>query len=94
MCAHMCILYSIGPCFYHQSHLQLGVLFALALSLHSGVVSPLFSSVILGTYQAVEFIFQCPIFLPVHTVHGVLKARILVCHSLLQWTTFCQNSPL
>ena len=24
-----------------------------------------------------EFIFQCPIFLPFHTVHGVLKARIL-----------------
>ena len=28
-------LYSIRPCFYHQSHLQLGVVFALALSLHS-----------------------------------------------------------
>ena len=28
-------LYSIGPCFYHQSHPQLGILFALALSLHS-----------------------------------------------------------
>ena len=24
-----------------------------------------------------EFIFQCPIILPFHTVHGVLKARIL-----------------
>ena len=24
-----------------------------------------------------KFIFQCPIFLPFHTVHGVLKARIL-----------------
>ena len=24
-----------------------------------------------------EFIFQCPIFLPFHTVHGILKARIL-----------------
>ena len=34
-------------------------------------------------------------FLPRHTVRGVLKARILkcLCHSLLQWTTFCQNSP-
>ena len=28
-------LYSIGPCFYHQSHPQLGILFALAPSLHS-----------------------------------------------------------
>ena len=24
-----------------------------------------------------EFIFQCPVFLPFHTVHGVLKANIL-----------------
>ena len=28
-------LYSIGPCFYHQSHPQLGIIFALAPSLHS-----------------------------------------------------------
>ena len=35
------------------------------------------SSSILGTYQPGEFLFQCPIFLPFHTVHGVLKARIL-----------------
>ena len=27
-------LYSIGPCFYHQSHPQLGVAFTLAPSLH------------------------------------------------------------
>ena len=31
----------------------------------------------LGTYQPGEFIFQYPIFLPFHTVHGVMKARIL-----------------
>ena len=35
------------------------------------------SSSILGTYWPAQFIFQCPIFLPFHTVHGVLKARIL-----------------
>ena len=29
------VLYSIGPCFYHQSHPQLGIVFALAPSLHS-----------------------------------------------------------
>ena len=29
------------------------------------------------TYWPGEFIFQCPIFLPFHTVHGVLKAGIL-----------------
>ena len=40
----------------------------------SRVISPLNSSSILGTYRPAEFIFQCPIFLPFHTVHG---ARIL-----------------
>ena len=30
-----------------------------------------------------------------HTIHGVLaKNTRVVCHSLLQWTTFCQNSSL
>ena len=100
-----------GCCFYF------GSLFIL-----SGVISPLISSSLLGTYPVGEFIFQCPIFLPFHTVHGVLKAWVLqwfaipfssgphfvfsycswgsqgrntevVCHFLLQWTTFCQTSP-
>jgi len=53
---------------------QLGVLRPFILS---GVIYPLISSSILGTYWPGEFIFQCPIFLPFHTVHGVLKARIL-----------------
>ena len=55
------------------------VLFLLWLCLFilSGLISPPMSSSILGTYQPGEFIFQCPIFLPLHTVHGVLKARIL-----------------
>ena len=71
-------LYSIGPFFYHQSHPQMGIVFALAPSLHStGVISLLISRSILGTYWPGEFIFQCPIFLPFHTVHGVLKVRIL-----------------
>ena len=43
----------------------------------SGVISPLISSSILGTYQPGEFLFQYPIILPFHTVHGVLMARIL-----------------
>ena len=61
------------------SHIHNWSLFSLWLCLFilSGVISPLFSSSILGTYQPGEFIFQCPIFLPFHTVHGVLKARIL-----------------
>ena len=61
------------------SHIHNWVLFLLWLHLFilSGVISPLFSSSILGTYLPGEFIFQCPIFLPFHSVHGVLKARIL-----------------
>ena len=57
-------------------------LFWLLLFILSGVISPLISNSILGTYCPGEFIFQCPIFLPFHTVHGVLKARILKCHSV------------
>ena len=86
--------YSIGPSFYHQSHPQLCIVFALVPSLHSfWSYSPLIARSILGTYWPGEFLFQYPIILPFHTVHGVLKAKILVCHSLLQWTTFCQTSP-
>ena len=61
------------------SHIHNWVLFLLWLCLFilPGVVSPLFSSSILGTYWPGELIFQCHIFLPFHTVHGVLKARIL-----------------
>ena len=71
-------LYSIGPCFYHQSYPRLGI---VLLWRHpfilSRVISPLISSSILGTYQPGEFLFQYPFILPFHTVHGVLKARIL-----------------
>ena len=61
------------------SHIHNWVLFLLWLCLFilSSVISPMISSSILGTYQPGEFIFQCPIFLPFHTVHGVLKARIM-----------------
>ena len=61
------------------SHIYNWVLFLLWLCLFilSGVISPLISSSILGTYQPGEFIFQYPIILPFHTVHRVLKARIL-----------------
>ena len=61
------------------SHIHNWVLFLLWLHLFilSGVISPLNSSSILGTYWPGEVIFQCFIFLPFLTVHGVLKARIL-----------------
>jgi len=52
-------------------------LFWLCVFIISGVISPLFSGSNLGTNQLGEFIFQCHIFLPFHTFHGILKARIL-----------------
>ena len=60
------------------SHIHSWVLFLLWLHpfIPSGVISPLFSSSLLGTYRPGDFIFQCPIFLPFHIVHGVLKARM------------------
>ena len=61
------------------SHIHSWVFFSFGLCLFilSGVISPLFSSSMLGTYLPGEFIFQCPLFLPFHDVQGVLKARIL-----------------
>ena len=61
------------------SHIHSWVLFLLWLHpfILSGVISPLISSSILGTYLPGEFLFQYPIILPFHTVHGLLKARVL-----------------
>ena len=76
--------YSIRLYFHHQSHPQLGLfLLWLHLFILSWVISPLISSSILGTYRPGEFIFQCPIILPFHTVHGVLKSRILKWFAIL-----------
>ena len=57
------------------SHIHNWVLFLvwLCLFILSGVISPLFSNNILGTYWPGEFIFQCPIFLPFHTVPGFMR---------------------
>ena len=61
------------------SHVHNWVLFLpwLHLFILSVVITLLISSNILSTYPSVAFTFQCPIFLPFHTVHGVHKARIL-----------------
>ena len=52
------------------SHIHNWLLFSLWLHpfILSAVISPLISSSILGTYPPGEFIFQCPIFLPFHSV--------------------------
>ena len=71
-------LYSIELYFYYQSHPQLGIVFALAPSLHS--FWSYFSTDFLlhighlltrGVPLSVSYLFAF------HTVHGVLKARIL-----------------
>ena len=53
------------------------------------------SSSLLGTYRPGEFIFQCPVFLLFHCCSWGSQGKNteVVCHSLLQWTTFCQTSP-
>ena len=67
------------------SHIHNWVLFLLCLHpfILSGVISPLISSSIQGNYWPGEFIFQCPIFMPFHTLHGVLKWRILKWFAIL-----------
>ena len=89
-------LYSIGPCFDHQPHPQLGVVFALAPSLHSfwSYFSTLLQKHIgcLPTWEvhlSVLYLFAFS-----YCSWGSQgKNTELVCHSLLQWTTFCQNFP-
>ena len=67
----------------HHTHNWMLFLLWLHCFIFSGVISPLISSSILGTYWPGVFIFQCLIFLPFHTVHGVLKARILMWFAIL-----------
>ena len=104
------VLYSIGHCFHHQSHPQLEVVFALALSLHS--FWSYFSTDLqwLGTYWAPLISRDwahtgCLLTWGVHlsvSYHFAFsncswgsqgKNTEVICHSLLQWTTICQNSP-
>ena len=76
---HAILLFTASDLASITSHIHNWLLFLLWLHpfIISGVISPLISSNILGTYQPGEFLFQYPIILPFHTVHGVLKARIL-----------------
>ena len=60
------------------SHIHNWTLFLL-WSASSFAISPLISSRILSIYQPMEFIFQHHIFLPFHTVPGILEAVILKC---------------
>ena len=78
-CSYAILLSTASDLASITSHIHSWVLFLLWLLpfILSGVNSLLISSSILGTYRPGEFLFQYPIILPFHTVHGVLKARIL-----------------
>ena len=82
---------------YTSRYIHSWAYFALQLSffIPSAALSPLFSSSILDTYWPGGFIFQCYIFLPFQycSLGSQGKNAEVVCHSLLHWTTFCQNSP-
>ena len=61
----------------------------------SGVISPLISSSLLGTYGPGEFISVSCLFAFSYCSWGSQgKNTEVACHTLLQWTTFCQTSPL
>ena len=73
------ILFTASNFTFTTRHIHKRALFLLWLSLFIsfGAISLLLSRSILGVYRPGEFIFQCPIFLPFHTVHEVLKASML-----------------
>ena len=82
------------------SHIHNWVLFLLWLYLFilhfSGVISPLISSSILGTYRPGVFIFQCHIFLPFPTVHRTVTESQTTKHrkltKLITWPRALSNS--
>ena len=59
----------------------------------SGVISPLISSSILGTYWGVHLSVSYLFAFSYCSWGSQGKNTEVVCHSLLKWTTFCQNSP-
>ena len=88
--------FSIGPCFCHQSYPQLGVVFALAPSLHSFWS---YFSTDLQKHIGYLLTWGVPLSVSYHFAFSYYswgsqgKNTEVVCHSLLQWTAFCQTSP-
>ena len=80
MCACMCM-----PFTFTTRHIHTWDLLPLWLSLFMpfGAIPLLLSSTILGTFWPGEFVSQYLTFLAFHTIHGVLKVRMLnwFCHS-------------
>ena len=82
------VLCNIRFYFCYQAHQQMSILSTLAQPLHSGDIgnSPqLFASSVLDTHLLVSYLFGL-----LCGSHG--KYTGVVCHSLLQWIMFCQNS--
>ena len=81
-------LYNIRCCFYHQSHPQLGVVFALAPSLHSFwnyFCTDLSSILGSSSFSILFFAFS-------YCSWGSQdKNSEVVCHSLLQWHRYTLN---
>ena len=83
-------------CFYHQSHPQLGIVFALAPSLHS-----FWSYFSIDLQWHIEHLLTWGVHLSVSYLFAFSycswgsqgKNTGVVCHSRFQWTTFCQTSP-
>ena len=78
------------------SHVHNWVFFFLCLHpfILSGVISPLISSSILGTYRPGEFLSVSYHFAFSYCSWGSQGMNTeVVCYSLLQWTTFFQTSP-
>ena len=73
------VLYSIRFYFHHQTHIELSVISALAQGFILSEVIRNYPSMPpqLDFFWPGGLIFWCHIFLPFHTVHGVLVARIL-----------------
>ena len=83
-CSYAILLFTASDLVSIISHIHNWVLFLLWLHpfILPGVISPLISSSILGTYQSAVFLLQDPIILSFHTFHGILKARILKCFAI------------
>ena len=89
-------LHIIKSSFYHQSHPQLGVVFALAPSLHSfwSYVSTDLQKYI-GHLPTWAVHLSLSFILPLSNCSWGSQGKNTdeVCHSLLQWITFCETSP-
>ena len=88
------VLYRIRFFFHHQTQPQLNIVSSLAQPLYSfGAISLLFPSTILDTCWPGGPTFMSYLFAFSYCSWGSCgKNTEVVCHSLLQWTTFCQNS--